>query len=156
MALFLFQLSLERAQAIGHWYAMNPQPTSQNQSNPPSQPISSLLGVLRNEKEAQAFAAGDKIFDQGEPASCLFYVLEGQVDILFNDREINSHQAGEVFGEMALIAGAPRSAKAVARTDCRLAVVGERRFLFLVQQHPFFALELMRVLVDRLRRSTST
>jgi len=118
--------------------------------------MNSVLSVLKNEKDIQSFAAGQKLFEKGEPAACFFYILEGQVDIQIDGRLINSHGAGEVFGEMALIAKGTRSATAIARTDCRAVSIGERRFLFLVQQHPFFALEMMRVLAERLRRSSST
>jgi CRP/FNR family transcriptional regulator, cyclic AMP receptor protein len=40
----------------------------------------------------------------------------------------------------------------VAKTDARVVAIDERRFLFLVQQTPNFALHLMRVLSERLRR----
>jgi CRP-like cAMP-binding protein len=53
---------------------------------------------------------------------------------------------------MALIDRSPRSADAVAKTDCTLAVVTQRRFTFLVQETPFFAVDIMRVLAERLRR----
>jgi CRP/FNR family transcriptional regulator, cyclic AMP receptor protein len=49
---------------------------------------------------------------------------------------------------MAMIDKAPRSATAIAKTDCR-------RFEFMVSETPFFALHVMRVLVDRLRRTTN-
>jgi CRP-like cAMP-binding protein len=59
-----------------------------------------------------------------------------------------------VFGEMALIDGSPRSATAVAREPTELAVIDERAFLYLVEKHPRFALDLMRGLARRLRRTT--
>jgi CRP/FNR family transcriptional regulator, cyclic AMP receptor protein len=59
---------------------------------------------------------------------------------------------GDIVGEMALIDAKSRSATAQAKSDCRLAPVDERRFLFLVHEHPLFALHVMRVLADRLRR----
>ena len=59
---------------------------------------------------------------------------------------------GSVFGEMALIERAPRVATARAVTSCRMVRVDERRFRFLVQQHPLFALPIMRVMASRLRR----
>ena len=61
-----------------------------------------------------------------------------------------------IFGEMALIARAPRSATATARTDCRLIEIAEKRFLYLVHETPFFALEVMRVLAKRLSRHDPT
>ncbi len=65
-------------------------------------------------------------------------------------------RAGGVFGEMALIDKAPRSATAVAVTDSQVVAVGEKRFMYLIQQTPYFALEIMHVLADRLRRNTAS
>jgi CRP-like cAMP-binding protein len=59
---------------------------------------------------------------------------------------------GGVMGEMALVERAPRIATATALSDCKLAVIPEKRFLFMVQQTPHFALQLLRVVVERLRR----
>ena len=56
------------------------------------------------------------------------------------------------MGEMALIDHGPRSATVTASTDCTLAEIDEKRFLFLVQQTPMFALSVMRLLSQRLRR----
>jgi CRP/FNR family cyclic AMP-dependent transcriptional regulator len=55
------------------------------------------------------------------------------------------------LGEMALIDSKARSATAVAISDCRLAPVNEKRFLFMVQETPFFALHVMRSLTDKIR-----
>jgi CRP-like cAMP-binding protein len=60
-----------------------------------------------------------------------------------------------VIGEMALIGDRRRTASAIARTNCRLAPINERRFLFLVQETPFFALHIMRVLAERILRKDS-
>ena len=57
---------------------------------------------------------------------------------------------------MALIDHAPRSASAIASADSRLAAIGEKRFTYLVQQTPYFALEIMHVLADRLRKNTGS
>ena len=70
---------------------------------------------------------------------------------------IESLLGPELFGvegpfRQALVAGEKRSANARAATDCRIVEISEKRFLFLVQQTPFFALEVMRVLAARLRR----
>ena len=56
---------------------------------------------------------------------------------------------------MALIDAAPRSATAIAATDVTLVPVGEKQFLFLVSQTPYFALNVMRVLARRLRAQNS-
>jgi CRP-like cAMP-binding protein len=58
---------------------------------------------------------------------------------------------GGIFGEMSLIDDKPRSATARARTDCELVPIDEGRFLELVHQKPGFALEVMKVMAERLR-----
>jgi CRP-like cAMP-binding protein len=57
-----------------------------------------------------------------------------------------------VFGEMALIDDAPRTASAVAKSDCRVLRIDARRFQSLVQKTPDFALQIMAVMAERLRR----
>jgi len=82
----------------------------------------------------------------------MYAVLEGQVDIVVNGRIVETVVSGGIFGEMALIEKDRRTATAVASTDAKVVTVDERRFLFLIQQTPNFALHVMRVLSDRLRR----
>ena len=75
-----------------------------------------------------------------------------EVEIRSGDRHFETLDADGIFGEMALIDDSPRSATAVALTDVTLAPIKETQFLFLVQNTPFFALSVMRVLARRLRR----
>jgi CRP-like cAMP-binding protein len=56
---------------------------------------------------------------------------------------------------MAVIDREPRSASAVARSACGLVAIDKRRFWFLVQETPYFAEIVMRVMADRLRRETA-
>ena len=82
----------------------------------------------------------------------MFVVLEGSIDISVGGRLLYNAGAGEIVGEMALIDAAPRVATATARGEARLVPIDEDRFLFMVQERPFFALHVMRTLADRLRR----
>lgn len=96
------------------------------------------------------------IFEEGDQADVMFVILEGDVEIVANDKPVSSLGSGQIIGEMALIDGQPRSARAVAKTDCRLAIVDEKQFLFMIQETPYFALHVMRVLSDRLRKQNLT
>jgi CRP/FNR family transcriptional regulator, cyclic AMP receptor protein len=60
--------------------------------------------------------------------------------------------AGGVFGEMVLIEDGARVATAITRVETKLVAIDRKRFLFLVQQHPYFALQLMTVMAGRLRK----
>jgi CRP-like cAMP-binding protein len=98
------------------------------------------------------FGKGKTIFEEGDSGDEFFIVVRGQVEIRSGDRHFETLEADGIFGEMALIDDSPRSATAVALSDVTLAPIKENQFLFLVQNTPFFALSVMRVLARRLRR----
>ncbi|MCB1776845.1 MAG: cyclic nucleotide-binding domain-containing protein [Candidatus Competibacteraceae bacterium] len=106
-------------------------------------------------EEHLPFSAGQVIFQQGEPGELLYIVVEGQVDIQLDDQLVETLGAGDILGEMALIEDRPRSASAIAVTDCLLVPVTRQHFLTLIQHTPLFALQVMRVLANRLRRATT-
>ena len=107
--------------------------------------------IVRSDVATRSFKQGDTIFREGDPASELFVIKSGKVEIRHGNRLLDTLDGNNIFGEMALIDNAPRSATAVALTDVTLVPVGEKQFLFLVSQTPFFALMVMRALVRRLR-----
>ena len=100
--------------------------------------------------------AGEIIFKEGDEANQLFAIKSGEVAIQLGNRTLAELPANSIFGEMALIDDAPRSATAVAKTDVELVAISEKQFLFLVSQTPFFALKVMRVLARRLRATNKT
>lgn len=91
------------------------------------------------------------MFDLGDAGDGMYVVQEGEVEIIVNARVVETVTAGGIVGEMALIDKGPRSARVVAKTGARLVKVNPRRFEFLVQQTPFFAIEVMKLLAQRLR-----
>ena len=107
----------------------------------------------RGEHHLVSFAAGDPVFAAGDTADCLFVVRSGSVLLHDGARELETVTPGGIFGEMALVDGLGRSASATAATDCELVALDERRFQYLLQETPFFAQAVMRVMADRLRRS---
>jgi CRP/FNR family transcriptional regulator, cyclic AMP receptor protein len=100
---------------------------------------------------ARDYKAGDVIFSEGDPAQELFIVQSGEVEIRLGNRVLEALPQYGIFGEMALIDNAPRSASAVAATDVKLVPVTEKQFLFLISNTPYFALNVMRVMARRLR-----
>jgi len=106
--------------------------------------------ATRAEKE------GTLIFQEGDKADGLFIIKSGKVGIRLGNRTLAELAVNSIFGEMALIDDAPRSATAVALTDVELVPVSEKQFLFLVSQTPFFALKVMRVLARRLRATNKS
>jgi CRP-like cAMP-binding protein len=110
-----------------------------------------FLNLFRNQ-ETIGFAAGAFVVKAGEAGETMYIVTEGEVDILDGSTVLETAGAGSIVGELALIDDAPRSATVVAKTDCRLVPVDRKRFQFMVQETPFFALAVMKVLADRLRK----
>jgi CRP/FNR family transcriptional regulator, cyclic AMP receptor protein len=98
------------------------------------------------------FAAGVPIFEADEKGDSMFLIRSGEVEIERNGKVIETLGPGGIFGEMALIDGSPRSATARAKTDCVVAPINEKVFLFLVHETPYFAIAVMRTLADRVRR----
>ena len=104
----------------------------------------------------RSYKAGDIIFREGDPATELFIIKEGRVDILSGNRLLDGIDGHGIFGEMALIDAASRSATAVAASDVTVVPISEKQFLFLVSQTPFFALNLLKVLARRLRATNKS
>jgi CRP/FNR family transcriptional regulator, cyclic AMP receptor protein len=122
-------------------------------TNRPDAGFSLLAG---NHIDALPFKAGSVIFREGDEARELFVIKSGVVRIQIGNRTVTELGADSIFGEMALIDNEPRSATAIAVTDVELVPVTEKQFLFLVSQTPYFALKVMRVLAERLRKTNKT
>lgn len=111
-----------------------------------------VINMLRHEKGTIEVPAGTIIFRHGDPGDAMYAVLDGAVAIQNENVLLEEIPAGGIFGEMALVDGAPRSADAVAMTAVKLARIDEARFMTLAQYNPYFTLEILRVTVARLRR----
>jgi CRP-like cAMP-binding protein len=99
------------------------------------------------------------IFQKGDAGSSMMAVLSGHVRISAVSADgkevtLNVINPGEVFGEIALLDGKPRSADANATEDTTLLVVERRSFLPLLADNPDLSLRLLAVLCDRVRRTS--
>ncbi len=108
---------------------------------------------------ARRFAAGDVIFLKGSPCTGMMTVLTGRVRISALSRQgkeivLNVIEAGEVFGEVALLDGGERTADATALTECELLVLERRDMLSCLESNPKACLKLLATLCQRLRRTT--
>ncbi len=107
----------------------------------------------------KSVARATSIFAKGDPGSSLFAICRGTVKI--SAPSVDGHDAvfnligkGDIFGEIALLDGRPRTADAVAVTDCELFVIERRDFLPLMREEPEIALKMIEILCARLRRTT--
>lgn len=82
----------------------------------------------------------------------MYVVRSGRVNIVASGTILENIGPNGIFGELALLDGSPRSATAVALEPTEVAVIDERAFVYMVEQDPKIALQLLRRLAERLRR----
>jgi CRP-like cAMP-binding protein len=102
---------------------------------------------------------GSQIFAKGEPGTGLMGVLTGTVKISVpsvdgRDIVLNMIHEGEIFGEIALLDGRPRTADATAMTDCELMVIERRDFIPFLRSQPDLTIKIIEILCERLRRTS--
>jgi len=106
------------------------------------------------------FANGEQIFTRGDVGNGLYGILLGRVRIFTpgpdaDELTLNMLDAGELFGEIALIDGEPRSASAVAVGETRLMHIRRDRFLPLLRANADIGIGLLQILCRRVRWSSS-
>lgn len=118
-----------------------------------------LVSVSRVEE----YSSGEVIFQEGDPGEALYIVMAGTVRISkfipgAGEEAMAFLERGEYFGEMALIDDHPRSATAIAHTDCRLLSIGKSDFWELLGSDRDLASQVLwdfcRVLSRRLRETS--
>lgn len=102
---------------------------------------------------------GTTIFAKGDPGSGLMGVLAGSVKVSVasvegKDIVLNVFREGDVFGEIALLDGRPRTADAIAMTDCELIVIERRDFVPFLSSNPPVMLKFIEILCSRLRHTS--
>lgn len=116
---------------------------------------------IMNDVVPRRFRQGDIIFHEGDAGAVLYLVGSGQVRIFVNGVDgsetsvILFGRPGEMFGELAVIDGLPRSATAVAMEDTLLYTLSRTNFRYHMQRCPQFALNFMRELSLRVRYNTT-
>ncbi len=98
---------------------------------------------VENDKSSGLFSKGDR----------MYLLLEGDIGLMSKGQFVGNIRPGEIFGEMALLAKAPRAATAMAKVACKAISMGEKEFNAALQKTPEFALMMMAVMVNRLRQN---
>jgi CRP/FNR family transcriptional regulator, cyclic AMP receptor protein len=113
-----------------------------------------LIGQAR----PRSFGIGETVCRIGDPGGSMMAVLTGTVRISMptvKGKEVilGDLHPGELFGEIAMLDGKPRSANATALTKCELLVLERRNVIPFLEKHPAACLQLMELLCARIRRS---
>jgi CRP/FNR family cyclic AMP-dependent transcriptional regulator len=120
---------------------------------------SNEIDTLINYARVEHYPAGREIFAKGSLGQCLMAVLQGSIKISSlsaGGKEIvfAIFNAGDIFGEIAVLDGEERSADATAMSDCELLVLNRRDFLPVLEDHADLCMILLKILCHRLRQTT--
>jgi uncharacterized membrane protein len=124
-------------------------------------PVFSLLDHAERETlaeimDCESVAAGKVIFDMGDVGDCLYILRSGHVHIYVENTTgekivLGEFEPGEVFGEISLLDGGPRTATAIAMEDSELFVLTRDDLQSLITEHPHAAIDLLTMVGRRLR-----
>ena len=118
------------------------------------------IDLLARTAEERRFSADERIVRQGEAGTAAFIMKDGAAEALIEKQgaeplRLSKILPGELFGELALFDGSPRSATVVAAVDCTVVEISREAFLKEVARNPEAALKLLAVLAKRLRHAES-
>jgi len=121
------------------------------ESMPPTE-----LSHLANIATEIIYDAGETVITQGELGESLYLIVEGQVEVLQDGKQIAKLGENEYFGEMSILDGEPRSATVKAITECFVLSLNKENFYMILSRHNEVALHIIRTLTQRLRNSSSS
>jgi CRP-like cAMP-binding protein len=101
-------------------------------------PNLSLDDIERFFEDKRISNSGEEIFAEGDRGDGIYFILEGKVRVItftsdFKEIVLGELEAGQIFGEMALIDYKPRSASVIPVVPCKLAFMSKEKFDHLVQ-----------------------
>ena len=110
--------------------------------------------------KTRVYKARETIVSKGDPAGEFYVLLRGRAKVTAQGKEgadtaINVMGPGEVFGEVGILDGQPRSATVTTLEECEMAVVDKRAFDGLLAASPAVAIRLLTVLAGRIRELTT-
>jgi CRP-like cAMP-binding protein len=110
-------------------------------------------------ENSATFGTGERIFEQGDLGTEMYIILDGAVDIIKHiggeSHLLSRLEKGDFFGEMALLEAAPRTADAVAASECRVLLINGSQFDDMLRRNPEIAVRIIRKYSKRLREANA-
>ena len=118
----------------------------------------SKLKLLAFTSERIRYKAGETLFNQDEMGDSAHIIMDGEADIVVNTPSgpltVATMQKNDFVGEIAILCDVPRTATVKAKTDMTTLCINKDLFFRLVTEFPEMAVEIMRVLAQRLEATT--
>jgi CRP-like cAMP-binding protein len=119
----------------------------------------SKLKLLAFTSDRMSFEAGQTLFEQGDPGDAAYVVLNGSAEVLVNRAgsqiKVADLEKNAIVGEIAILCDVPRTATVRAQDRLETLRISKDQFLRMLAEFPDMAIEIMRVLADRLGRTTA-
>ena len=119
----------------------------------------SKLKLLAFTSDRVSYRPGDVLFKQGDPGDAAYVVLSGTADILVDagadQIRVATIESNSIIGEIAILCDVARTATVKASTPLETLRIKKDQFIRLLAEFPEVAVEIMRVLADRLSRTTA-
>jgi CRP-like cAMP-binding protein len=119
----------------------------------------SKLKLLAFTSDRMSFEAGQTLFEQGDPGDAAYVVLNGSAEVLVNRAgsqiKVADLEKNAIVGEIAILCDVPRTATVRAHDRLETLRISKDQFLRLLAEFPDMAIQIMRVLADRLGRTTA-
>lgn len=111
-----------------------------------------IFKLFSDSEDARHLAAGDTLFASEDVADEIFFVVGGKIDLLVDGRLVESILPGTVLGEIAMLDNTIHAADAIAACASTVVPVSPEQFQYLVEQTPYFALDVMKSMAERIHR----
>jgi CRP/FNR family cyclic AMP-dependent transcriptional regulator len=98
-----------------------------------------------------SFPAGSIVFNKGDPGNCMYVVQSGMIEMVIGDTVVEVCGPNEAIGFMSMVDGAMRSSTARVKEACELSLIDQRKFRFMIDEVPNFALYIMGAMARRIR-----
>lgn len=113
------------------------------------------FNIFHSKDHIESYKAGEIIFTQGSAGEYMYDVIQGEVALHRDGKELVRLSSGEIFGETGLINNEAHSVTAVVTQNSQIVKISKRQFNFMVTETPNFALKVMSVLAKRLSKETA-
>ncbi len=97
------------------------------------------------------YPAGSVVFNQGDPGDCMYIVQSGVIEMTIAEKVVEVCGPNEAIGFMSMIDTAPRSSTARVKEPVELSIIDQRKFRFMVDEVPNFAMYIMGAMARRIR-----
>jgi CRP-like cAMP-binding protein len=112
-----------------------------------------FIELFRGASKILRISRGQALFREGEVGATMFVVLAGSADVMVGKTVVGIIRPGSIVGEMALVDDERRSATVITRTPCEVVALSKSDFDRLLSERPDFARYVLKLVVDRLRRT---